>query len=154
MFRWRSVIGWPGGAVVPDAGGEGQDLLGDAGGHAGEAASAMKFEVELVVLEATGDYWKPPFYPLEDEFRCWLLDAKQDHLPGRPKTDGEDVIWLAKVAERGMARPSSCRLNLSRSGSCAKDTGLANLPLHDFPQNQTGARSWPWPPTCSPGCRP
>ena len=32
---------------------------------------------------------------------------------------------------------------------CAKDTGLTNLPLHDF-----GARSWRWPPTCSPGCRP
>ncbi len=44
--------------------------------------------VELVVMEATGDYWKPPFYLLEDEFRCWLLDARQvKHLPGRPKTD-------------------------------------------------------------------
>lgn len=28
------------------------------------------------------------------------------HLPGRAKTDREDAIWLAKVAERGMARPS------------------------------------------------
>lgn len=64
-------------------------------------------QVELVVMEATGDYWKPPFYLLEDEFHCWLLDAKQvTHLPGRPKTDREDAIWLATVAERGMARPS------------------------------------------------
>jgi transposase len=64
-------------------------------------------QVELVVMEATGDYWKPPFYLLEDEFTCWLLDAKQvKHLPGRPKSDREDAIWLAKVAERGMARPS------------------------------------------------
>jgi transposase len=64
-------------------------------------------EVGLVVMEATGDYWKPPFYLLEDEFRCWLLDARQvKHLPGRPKTDREDAIWLAKVAERGMATPS------------------------------------------------
>ena len=63
--------------------------------------------VELVVMEATGDYWKPPFYLLEDEFRCWLLDARQvKHLPGRAKTDREDAIWLAKVAERGMARAS------------------------------------------------
>jgi transposase len=63
--------------------------------------------VELVVMEATGDYWKPPFYLLEDDFTCWLLDAKQvKHLPGRAKTDREDAIWLAKVAERGMARPS------------------------------------------------
>jgi len=63
--------------------------------------------VDLVVMEATGDYWKPPFYLLESEFRCWLLDARQvKHLPGRPKTDREDAIWLAKVAERGMATPS------------------------------------------------
>jgi transposase len=60
--------------------------------------------VELVVMEATGDYWKPPFYLLEDQFQCWLLDARQvKHLPGRAKTDREDAIWLAKVAERGMA---------------------------------------------------
>ena len=64
-------------------------------------------QVGLVVMEATGDYWKPPFFLLEDEFECWLLDAKQvRHLPGRPKTDREDAIWLAKVAERGMARAS------------------------------------------------
>jgi transposase len=64
-------------------------------------------QVQLVVMEATGTYWKPVFYALEDDFECWLLNAKQvKHLPGRPKTDREDAIWLAKVAERGMARPS------------------------------------------------
>lgn len=64
-------------------------------------------QVELVVMEATGDYWKPPFYLLEDEYRCWLLNARQvKHLPRRPKTDREDSIWLAKVAERGMVTPS------------------------------------------------
>ena len=64
-------------------------------------------QVELVVMEATGEYWKPPFYLLEDSVECWLLDARQvKHLPGRPKTDREDAIWLARVAERGMARPS------------------------------------------------
>ena len=64
-------------------------------------------QVQLVVMEATGDYWKPVFYLLEDEVECWLLDARQvKHLPGRPKTDREDSIWLAKVAERGMTRPS------------------------------------------------
>lgn len=64
-------------------------------------------QVTLVVMEATSDYWKPPFYLLEDDVECWLLDAKQvKNMPGRPKTDREDAIWLAKVAERGMARPS------------------------------------------------
>ena len=103
--------GWPGGAVVLDGGGEGQDPLGDAGGHAGEAASAMKFEVELVVLEATGDYWKPPFYPLRTSSGAGCWAPSRSIYPAGPRTDGEDVIWLAKVAERGMARPSSCRLN-------------------------------------------
>ena len=28
---------------------------------------------------------------------------------------------------------------------CAKDTGLRNLPLHGFAQNQIGASWWPWP---------
>jgi transposase len=64
-------------------------------------------QIQLVVMEATGGYWKPVFYLLEDEVECWLLDARQvKHLPGRPKTDREDSIWLAKVAERGMAKPS------------------------------------------------
>ena len=64
--------------------------------------------VELVAMEATSDYWKPVFYLLEAEgLRCWLLNAKHvKHLPGRPKTDRLDAVWLAKVVERGMARPS------------------------------------------------
>jgi len=27
-------------------------------------------------------------------------------VPGRAKTDKADAVWLAKVAERGMCRPS------------------------------------------------
>ena len=37
----------------------------------------------------------------------WLVnshDAKQ--VPGRPKTDKLDAVWLAKLNERGMLRPS------------------------------------------------
>jgi transposase len=60
--------------------------------------------VRKVVMEATGDYWKAPFFRLEAEgFDCELLDARQvKALPGRPKTDRADCVWLAKVAERGM----------------------------------------------------
>lgn len=37
----------------------------------------------------------------------WLVNAKDvKHLPGRPKTDRLDAVWLAKVAERQMIRPS------------------------------------------------
>ena len=40
-------------------------------------------------------------------WRCWLVNAKDvKHLPGRPKTDRLDAVWLCKVAERQMIRPS------------------------------------------------
>jgi transposase len=64
--------------------------------------------VTRVVMEATSDYWKPPFYVLEAAgFEVWLVNARDvKHLPGRPKTDKLDAVWLCKVAERGMIRPS------------------------------------------------
>jgi transposase len=73
-------------------------LAGDLRGHG----------VTLVAMEATSDYWKPVFYLLEAEgFTCWLLNARHvKNVPGRPKTDKLDAIWLAKVVERGMCSPS------------------------------------------------
>ena len=63
--------------------------------------------VTRVVMEATSDYWRAPFYLLEDHFETWLVNAKDvKHLPGRPKTDRLDAVWLCKVAERQMLRPS------------------------------------------------
>lgn len=64
--------------------------------------------VTRVVMEATSDYWKPPFYVLEAAgFEVWLVNARDvKHLPGRPKTDKLDAVWLCKVAERQMLRPS------------------------------------------------
>jgi transposase len=63
-------------------------------------------QVPCVVMEATGDYWKGPFYRLEAEgLDCTLADAKQvKHLPGRPKTDKADARWLAVCFERGSVR--------------------------------------------------
>jgi transposase len=65
------------------------------------------WQVPAVVMEATGDYWKPVFYRLEAEgFECVLADAKQvKHLPGRPKRDASDSAWLAACFERGAVRP-------------------------------------------------
>ena len=61
------------------------------------------WQVPAVVMEATGDYWKGPFYRLEAEgFECVLADAKQvKNLPGRPKRDPSDSRWLAACFERG-----------------------------------------------------
>lgn len=74
-----------------------------------ELADWLRAErVTRVAMEATSDYWKPVFYLLEAEgFECWLVNPKHiKHLPGRPKTDRLDAVWLAKVVERGMCRPS------------------------------------------------
>jgi len=62
--------------------------------------------VTRVVMEA--DYWKPVFYLLEAAgLETWLVNAKDvKHLPGRPKTGKLDAVWLCKVAERQMLRPS------------------------------------------------
>jgi transposase len=61
------------------------------------------WQVPAVVMEATGDYWKGPFYRLEAEgLECVLADAKQvKNLPGRPKRDPADSRWLAACFERG-----------------------------------------------------
>ena len=68
----------------------------------------VELGVERVVMEATSDYWKPVFYLLEAHgLEPWLVNARDvKHLPGRPKTDVLDAVWLCKVAERQMLRPS------------------------------------------------
>jgi transposase len=68
----------------------------------------VELGVQRVVMEATSDYWRPPFYLFEAHgLDPWLVNAKDvKHLPGRPKTDVLDAVWLCKVAERQMLRPS------------------------------------------------
>ncbi|UVJ38407.1 IS110 family transposase [Arthrobacter sp. CJ23] len=68
----------------------------------------VDLRIERVVMEATSDYWKPVFYLLEAHgLEPWLVNARDvKHLPGRPKTDVLDAVWLCKVAERQMLRPS------------------------------------------------
>lgn len=72
------------------------------------AERLVELGVTRVVMEATSDYWKPVFYLLEGYgFDTWLVNARDvKHLPGRPKTDKLDAVWLCKVAERQMIRPS------------------------------------------------
>jgi transposase len=64
--------------------------------------------IERVVLEATSDYWRPFYYLLEARgLVVWLANAREvKNVPGRPKTDKLDAVWLAKLNERGMLRAS------------------------------------------------
>jgi transposase len=64
-------------------------------------------QVTLVVMEATGDYWKPFYYLLEDApFELVLVNARQvKNVPGR-KTDVSDATWLAQLGAHGLVRGS------------------------------------------------
>ncbi len=62
--------------------------------------------VTRVAMEATGVYWKPVFYVLEDAMECWLLNARHmRNVPGR-KTDVGDAEWICQLTEHGLVRPS------------------------------------------------
>src|ERR1019366_2607739 len=62
--------------------------------------------VTLVAMEATGDYWRPPFYVLEDDLNVILVNpAHAKGLPGR-KSDVSDSMWLAQLGECGLLKAS------------------------------------------------
>jgi transposase len=60
--------------------------------------------VTLVVMEATGVYWKPVWYELEDAgvFELKLLNPTHVKAISGRKTDVRDARWLAKLAEAGL----------------------------------------------------
>jgi transposase len=65
-------------------------------------------QVERVTIESTSDYWRGFFYLLEARGVSVALVNARDakNVPGRPKIDKRDAVWLAKLTERGMLRPS------------------------------------------------
>ena len=64
--------------------------------------------VEKVTVESTSDYWRIWFYLLEARgLDVQLVNARDvKNVPGRPKTDKLDAVWLAKLTEKGLLRPS------------------------------------------------
>jgi transposase len=64
--------------------------------------------IEMVTLESTSDYWRIWYYLLEAAgLDVQLVSASQARqLSGRPKTDVQDAMWLARLTENGMLRPS------------------------------------------------
>ena len=64
--------------------------------------------IQRVVVESTSDYWRPFVYLLAARgLTVWLVNAREvKNVPGRAKTDKIDAVWLAKLNERGMLRPS------------------------------------------------
>jgi transposase len=78
--------------------------------HADLEAMAEWFVAEgvtEVAMEATGSYWKPVWYALEQRaFELRLVNARHVKiLPGR-KSDVLDAEWLAELLEHGLLRGS------------------------------------------------
>jgi transposase len=62
--------------------------------------------VTHVAMEATGVYWKPVYYLLEDDFELLLVNAQHvKNVPGR-KTDVQDAQWLCRLLEHGLLKAS------------------------------------------------
>ena len=56
-------------------------------------------------VESTSDYWRIWYYLLEDQgLDVQLVNARDvKNVPGRPKTDKLDAVWLAKLTEGAAA---------------------------------------------------
>ncbi|WP_461479837.1 IS110 family RNA-guided transposase [Mycobacterium sp. HUMS_1102779] len=64
--------------------------------------------VEKITVESTSDYWRIWYYlPEAAGLSVQLVNARDvKNVPGRPKTDKLDAVWLAKLTEKGLLRPS------------------------------------------------
>jgi transposase len=66
----------------------------------------MSQGVTQVAMESTGEYWKPIFNILENNFEVILVNAQHIRkVPGR-KTDVSDAEWLADLLRHGLLSPS------------------------------------------------
>jgi transposase len=73
--------------------------------------------VTHVAMEATGVYWKPVYYLLEDDFELWLVNAQHvKNVPGRRPTSRTPSGFASCSSTGSCARASSRR---SHSASCA-----------------------------------
>ena len=72
------------------------------------ADDLIEQRIERVTVESTSDYWRIWFYLLEAAgLEVQLVNARDaKNVPGRPKTDKLDAVWLAKLTEKGLLRPS------------------------------------------------
>jgi transposase len=84
------------------------DVQATTGAVTDLAAQLIAEEVQKVTIESTSDYWRMWYYLLEAAgLDVQLVNARDvKHAPGRPKTDKLDAVWLAKLTEKGLVRPS------------------------------------------------
>ncbi len=62
--------------------------------------------VSHVAMESTGEYWKPIFNILEENFEVILVNAQHlSRVPGR-KTDQSDAEWICELMQYGLLKAS------------------------------------------------
>ena len=63
-------------------------------------------EISHVAMESTGEYWKPVFNILENNFEVIIVNAQHiSKVPGR-KTDQSDAEWIAELMQYGLLKAS------------------------------------------------
>jgi transposase len=84
------------------------DVVATTGGITELAAQLVVDRIERVTVESTSDYWRIWYYLLEAAgLSVQLVNARDvKNVPGRSKTDKLDAVWLAKLTEKGLLRPS------------------------------------------------
>jgi transposase len=97
-------------AWIVKAGGEFEEVIAEFQTMAADLLALRDWLKELgvthVAMEATGVYWKPVYYALEDDFELLLVNAGHvKNVPGR-KTDTLDAQWLCQLLECGLLRAS------------------------------------------------
>jgi len=98
-------------ARTPDGGGGRCEEVTEFGTTTSQLLKLSDWLVErgisLVGMEATGVYWKPVHWVLEDAIDdVWVINARHmRNVPGR-KTDVADAQWGAQLLEHGLVRPS------------------------------------------------
>ena len=77
----------------------------------------MAHGVTHVAMESTGEFWKPMFNILENNFEVMVVNAQHiSKVPGR-KTDQSDAEWIAELMQYGLLKASF--IPPLGSGSCA-----------------------------------
>ena len=70
------------------------------------SAWLTSLEISHLVMESTGEFWKPLYNLLEGSFEALVVNAQHvKHVPGR-KTDMRDAEWLAELLAHGLLRAS------------------------------------------------
>jgi transposase len=84
------------------------DVAATSGPVAELAEHLVEQGIEKVTVESTSDYWRIWYYLLEAAgLSVQLVNARDvKNVPGRAKTDKLDSVWLAKLTEKGLLRPS------------------------------------------------